>query len=632
MVENQTKGNDSLLELGATSGAQKVGEGFASRALNAIVDGVKAKYEETQVLLGTSFSRYLENASQRYNQVTTLATGKKPRSIIGPNNIYVSIGVQCDEKKIDTDTVDSLLQLSKNIVILGTGGIGKSMLTRYLFLNTANRGEYIPILLELRRVSYQEEISIIDLVYSCMNEFDVELPREQFEYSLRLGKYLFLMDGFDEIKESKAMETAAAIQAFCAKYPKNPCIITSRPRRDISPLETFTAVESLPLSKEQAISLASKIWEKDEKTIEFCRQLETDLYDKHRDFAENPLLLTMMFLTFMRNNSVPNHLVEFYSKSYDALYSKHDSNDKGYYLREFKCEKLDESSFRLLLSHFCFQTYFRQVYEFTQEQALHYLEGCITKLGLKEVNSKDYMEDLCNVVCILVEDGGKYRFSHRSFQTYFAACYTANILTDEQQKKLFGTCLSGHEIYWTKEDYYHLLSQIEPQRFEVNALEDGLRSIRETAELNEKPHVHLLRMVYSGVGPSRHEDKSMLTYSVGSDVDASGNRYFNIIQIFGAIVLKGKYESVNNIPAGIEIIKNTIQKIASQGEKHRFYDLRFTTIDNSELLTAEEKEQFFDSIAKRVNCDKYYEEIMRWLDRLDDQRKVLTQSDFLDDL
>lgn len=634
MIESQTKENASLFDLGATSGAQKVGEGFASRALNAIVDGVKTKYGEAQVLLGASFSRYLENASQRYNQVKTLATGPTSRSIIGQDNIYVKVGVRFGKKEIDTDTVDSILRLSKNVVVLGTGGIGKSMLIRYLFLNTANRGEYVPILIELRRASDQEEISIIDLVYSCMKNFDVELPREQFEYSLRLGKYLFFMDGFDEIKESQAKATADAIQVFCAKYPKNPCIITSRPRRDISPLETFTTVELLPLSKEQAVSLASKIWKKDEKAIEFCRQLEQELYDKHRDFAENPLLLSMMFLTFMRNTSIPNHLVEFYSKAYDALYNIHDSNDKGYYRREFKTKELDEVTFRLLLWHCCFQTYFKQIYEFSREQLIFYLEKSISKLNLKNVKARDYLEDLCNIVCIFVEDGDIYRFSHRSFQTYFAACYTANILTDEQQKKLFAVSISGENLFFGKEDYYRLLFQIEPQRFATNALEEELRSIKKTIEQDSNPHICILRMMYEGVMLGVENEEDIFVGIMREDINRNGMRYFNIVKIFEWIVCRNVHNFGTSMSAENKIINDCIQKLNPENRNNKLYSFYFDfeMFDNSQHFDNEEKRRMYDSLAKLFFLDETYIAIRKWLEKLDEQRQLLSQSNFIDDL
>lgn len=100
-----------------------------------------------------------------------------------------------------------------------------------------------------------------------MKDFDVELPMDQFEYSLRLGKYLFLFDGFDEVKSSLAKETAEAIQKFSAKYPKNSFIVTSRPRKKTSPLETYTVMKSMPLSKAQAVELASRIWTEDERVL-----------------------------------------------------------------------------------------------------------------------------------------------------------------------------------------------------------------------------------------------------------------------------------------------------------------------------------------------------------------------------
>ena len=137
MADTQEQTNTSLMSLGAQSGAQKVGEFFVDRALNAIVDGCKAKYGNAKVFLGSGFTRYLKNAAERYNQVHTIATGNNVRSIIGSDSIYVSIGVRHGKNIIGTETVDMLLSVSKHILIQGTGGIGKSMMMRYLFLNTA---------------------------------------------------------------------------------------------------------------------------------------------------------------------------------------------------------------------------------------------------------------------------------------------------------------------------------------------------------------------------------------------------------------------------------------------------------------------------------------------------------------
>lgn len=542
MPDTQVQENISLMSVGAQAGAQKAGEFFVDRALNGMVDGCKKAFGNTKVLLGTAFTRYLKNATKRYNQVHTIATGNIVRSIIGPDNIYVSIGVQHRKKKINTHTVEQMLSVSKNLLVEGTGGIGKSMMMRYLFLNTANRGEYVPVLLELRKISKQPpgNISIMDLIYACMKDFDVELPREQFEFSLQLGKYLFLMDGFDEVQESFAIDTAEQIQQFCSKYPNNPCIITTRPGRDTAPLETFTTVKSLPLSKEQAVELAKKIWDEDEKTREFCRQLEDELFNnkKHREFAENPLLLTMMFLTFMRNNSLPDHLAEFYRQAFEALYSTHDSKNKGAYRREFKCDKLDAPGFRRILSHFCFQSYFKQDYEFSEEKLLSYFDKSIKKFGFTEVRACNYFQDIKKVVCLLVKDGEEYKFAHRSFQAYFAACYTAEELNDEEQKKVLHKFV-GWGNWHKNRDYLDILDQLEHERMTVNLLEDTIRLYLTKAQEDENPIRSYAKMVSpNAIMVSRGESGSNRVTGCVSIADGNGIHFFSYDELFNNFVLR----------------------------------------------------------------------------------------------
>lgn len=635
MTEIQEQENASLLNTAFESGAKKMGERAVDRALNWMMDGLQSVYGGAQIHLGNAFHRYLQNAYQRYNQVRTLATGLTTRKIVGKNSIYVSVGVQYEKKEIDTSTVDALLRISNNILVQGTGGIGKSMLMRYLFLNTVNRGEYIPVLLELRRISHQPsgKVSILDLVYSCMKEFDVELPRESFEYSLRLGKYLFLMDGFDEIKEQQAAEAAEEIQKFCSKYPKNACIITSRPKRDVFPLETFVPVYSMPLNKEQAIRLASKIWKEDEKTKEFCVQLHDTLYDQHKDFAENPLLLSMMFLTFMRNNSIPNHLAEFYGKAYEALYSTHDGNDKGNYRREFKCKNLEESRFRRLLSHFCFQTFFKEIYEFSYEEILKHIENSIKKLGYTDICATDYLKDLRNVVCIIVEEGGEYRFSHRSFQTFFAACYTSEVLSDEQQKKVFAQCIVKTGGHWKNRDYYKLMNQLEHERFVVNALEDGLREVCEILDNSPNPDICILKLVVQGPAVV-YKDHELKIDGYFAQMDSEKRHYYIYEDMFQEFVTG--YSRVNYSEIDLEYMISCSAKVISSQTRDHFPDdllcLNFEDIDNSTMLEQQEKDKFYEVFARYKNIAQIRKAIYLWLDEIDAKRAALSSNNFLDDL
>ena len=621
MDESKETGRTALMDAAMESGAKKAGENVVNRALNAIVDFAIHKYGQAKVLLGAVFQLYLVNATERYNQVRTLATGQTPRRIIGQGNIYVNVGLQYGEKEIDTAIVEPMLRVSKNLLIVGSGGVGKSMLMRYLFLNTANRGEYVPVLVELRRISSQfsGQLSILELIYSCMEAFNIKLPREQFEYSLQLGKYLFLFDGLDEVKTSLLAETAEALQAFSAKYPKNPCIITSRPMQETSPLETFTVVEPKPLSKEQAVKLAAKIRIEDEKSKEFCRQLEENLFDLHKDFAENPLLLSMMFLTFMRNSSIPDHLADFYKNAYDALYSVHDSHDKGSYRRDFQCKTLDEDDFKRLFAHFCFHSYMKEEYEFSKEAILSRIDKSIKKLKLEGIKSSDYLTDLRNTVCMIIKDGDTYRFSHRSFQAYFAAYYTSCTLTDEQQKKLFDSILHN-DYYVTKRDYFVLLTQIEPERFAVNALEDGLRALYAEASNAYDPNLFIFKS---------------WSYGIDFEGPVKGNLYlrinhnkhiFNIINLFHIL----KSPTFDVTPRGTNI--SSIKSYLEGTDLNAYMELDFDTIDTSDCFSESTRAELYSSILQYFGFDKIYSLISAWLENIDAIYASLKSPNFIDDL
>ncbi len=610
------------------SGAKKLGEAAADRALNFVIDKVQKKYGEKKIEIGTVFERYLENATERLNQIKTIATGINPRNIIGENELYIKIGVDFRNNEIDTSRAENLIEHGKNIMIVGSGGVGKSMLMRYLFLRTAFDGDYIPVFVELRKLSRQEagKISIEKLIADCMAQFDVELPGDEFVYSLRLGKYLFLFDGFDEIKETLAPESAEKLQEFCSKYPNNRCIVTSRHEEFCHPLETFVVMKSKPLSKEQAVELASKFWEKDEKTEEFCRQLETELFEKHQSFAENPLLLSMMFLTFMRNLSIPDHLADFYKKAYEALYSIHDNHDKGFYRRDFKCEKLDEEEFRLLFARFCFQTYFDDEYEFEESEFVDLIKNSADFLEL-DINPWDYLEDLKNVVCLIVKDGSVYRFAHRSFQTYFAAVYTAERLDDETQKRVFkdlqsgiGSALDYNKILINYYGYFDLLNQIEHEKFLKNAFEDKLRKFMKEACNSDDPDTFILKQCFCGIGIDPYNFTSFYLLT-------AGEIYTYYCYFMRYYLNKTVSKTVLCKPGVSEICKRIVKGM--KNDRIKFLHIAdFDYIDNSVYISESEKEELYSNIVEYIEIPLFREKALEWLKKLDDERADLKKKDY----
>jgi hypothetical protein len=94
--------------------------------------------------------------------------------------------------------------------------------------------------------------------------------------------------------------------------------------------------------------------------------------------------------------------------------------------------------FKLVFSHFCFKSYFIDEHEFTEAKVQKYITEAKEKANRNNFRIEDFQDDLIYSVCMLVREGLNYRFSHRSFQEYFAAWYTCK-LTDNIQEKLLLT-------------------------------------------------------------------------------------------------------------------------------------------------------------------------------------------------
>ena len=380
--------------------------------------------------------------------------------------------------------------------------------------------------------------------------------------------------------------------------------------------------------------MALKIGTEDEKTREFCTQLKDELYDEHKDFAENPLLLSMMFLTFMRNSSIPDHLSDFYQKAYDALYSAHDGQDKGFYRRDFRCKTIDEGQFKLLFAYFCFHSFFEEKYEFSYEEIIGFLNRGIEKQGLKEVLAEDVLVDLRNAVCMIVCDGETYRFSHRSFQDYFAAYYTSHVLTDEQQQKLFKQKLNNERVFLDDIEYYELLLQIEPERFKCNALEDGLRTLVEELQKTQKPDVVLMRAMYGGVHLIKKDGRPRFL-GFGIFTGESELRYFGNVASLFMMAHKGQIvrESIQDHEKMMECIGTVAKsKRFEQMMKAGQIFISFETVDKITDVSDEDKEAFFSSLCQYLKIEKTRTSIEQWISEIEQERRALSKPNFIMDL
>ena len=449
------------------------------------------------IYYGNAYSDYLQNTYERNSKIKTLIYRRVPKDLY---SFYECVGVQYKNTIIDTSNVTNLLKSSNKLIITGTGGIGKSILLKHLFLNTIENTEYIPVLIELRKFNNIEpkDISLYNAIYQNLSDNGFKLEDEYYSYSLSEGGYVILLDGFDEVNREKVGKVSEEIKNFTGKYNDNRFVISSRPSDNFIGWNDFHEATACQLTKEQALSLIRKTEFDETVKNTFYNALDNELFEKYNSFASNPLLLTIMLLTFNNHASIPEKLNDFYEEAFATLFNMHDAT-KDCYVRDIR-SSLGCEDFKMIFAYICFKSYFKGDFEFSEARLRDYIQQAKEKFNDRFFSVDDFQEDLTLSVCMLVKDGLNYRFTHRSFQEYFAAWYTCK-LTDDVQSKLLTGWLSESSSCLTDE-YIGMLFDLQTDKVNKIIFCPGIKTIKSIYE-EHGFSCDLLRKMFDGITINR---------------------------------------------------------------------------------------------------------------------------------
>lgn len=254
---------------------------------------------------------------------------------------------------------------------------------------------------------------------------------------------------------------------FCDRFSENYFVISSRPYSEFVEFQRFSVLSLCNLNKKQALSLVKKIEFDSEIKLRFLKSLDQNLYERHKSFASNPLLLNIMLLTFDNYAEIPEKLHLFYANAFETLYSKHDATKSGF-RRELRSE-LSYDNFKKVFAQFCFITYYQAKIELTYDDIVTVLNKIKGSNGITIFRPEDYLYDLVNSICVLYREGVTYKFTHRSFQEYFSAIFLKE-LSDQNMEKM-GISLVKKDYFRASHDsVFFMLRDMAEQRFEQNIL------------------------------------------------------------------------------------------------------------------------------------------------------------------
>ncbi|MUH01238.1 NACHT domain-containing protein [Scytonema sp. UIC 10036] len=329
--------------------------------------------------------------------------------------------------------LDAVNTYSK-LLIWGKPGAGKTTFLKHLVLYSIEQKEEvkeIPIFISLKAFSDKEDKqNLLDAVKEDLSDYIAETS--QFVQDiLEQGHCLILLDGLDEVGETKSDRIYQSIDNFVKKFPKNRFVLTCRSGSADYIFPDFTEVEIADFDNSQ-VEIFIRKWFAPSEDLKLADSL-LEKIEKNRAIEEltaNPLLLTMLCLVFDDRYELPSNQYSLIHDAVEILLRRWDASRR--------IERSITNKFNLpyqqkvnLLSKVAYESFLQEPHKILWQQ--RELEEII---GNYIENLPDFSTDTLNFDSLAIlkrieanhgllvkQAQDIYSFSHLTFQEYFVANY-----------------------------------------------------------------------------------------------------------------------------------------------------------------------------------------------------------------
>lgn len=419
-------------------------------ALITAFNGLRSLSTEAISSFSDQFSDYITIQAERHSCLNTIVFGHQkslaelyvPLTVIPTN----PVDDKPDPEHILIDRFHTkLLPKETRILITDTAGMGKSTLSKFLFLQSIRSAYAIPIFVELRHLSSVNKV--LTHIQKQLNITPITEDRPKFtqrhmERIFKKGKLIIFFDGYDEVPFKDREMVTKDVKEFIEKYPGNNYIITSRPESGLLAFPTFKQFSIRPLEKEESFSLIRKYDQGGGRSEQLISKLTGRDFLAVQEFLKNPLLTSLLYRSFEYKQNVPIKKHIFYRQVFDALFDWHDSSKDGYNTREKK-SGLDIDNFHRALRIIGFVSVMKGEVEGDTDTILGWIRKARDVCSTSNFSESDFLDDLTRAVPVFVKDGDHYRWSHKSLAEYFAAQYICTEGKGQQSKVLKAFISSG---------------------------------------------------------------------------------------------------------------------------------------------------------------------------------------------
>lgn len=435
----------------------------------------KQRYDKFIVELCNCFQ---EHANFAYNRCSSIKNILYKDNSVDLKSQYVNIYFsKGGDSARDSEIVDKIFESSK-ILVSGTAGARKTMFMKWSVLQLIDRvqeHQKIPLFLELRYVTADAlSQGLVNYIFESTRCAEGTASIDRFKIGLEIGQFVLILDAVDEVRPELREKVLGEIQQFLNKYPRCSVLISSRPDDE---LESFQDLEVYSVSKmklEQIVDVLNKINFDNEVKSSLIERLSNGLFEQQKDFLSNPLLATIMLISFDYSADIPNKLTSFYRQAFEALYQRHDAAKGGYRRGHFAGLPLDE--YEKIFSAFCFDSFIDSKVQFSDSELIDYFRAASKYCNLK-CDANLLVEDARKSVCVIQREGLDNVFAHRTFQEYFTALFLSRYREGD-----FVEQVSYATFGWRNNNILKMLLEISPEPVEFEWLEPYL-----------KPNVDIIR-------------------------------------------------------------------------------------------------------------------------------------------
>ena len=394
---------------------------FLKPKLEAMAETLKKITKNIEHEFIDKFTGYLNRSYERQSYLRTVVFQNNKRLL---HELYIPLTVvnpNTEESIKITSYPQQLLPTYGKVLLVDTAGMGKSTVSRYLFLKVIEENHGIPIFVELRQLN--AGVSILDLIHNDVSELGEVFDKSVLLKLIGKGDFIFFFDGFDEIPLKEREIATQHLQEFIAKVPSNKFLITSRQDPALTAFADFQRFVIKPLRQNEAFALLEKYDGSGTTSKSLIAKLKREQNrDRLKIFMINPLLVSLLFKAYDFKPTLPMRADVFYRQVYEALFENHDLSKGGSFIRE-KNSKLNIDDFAQVLRVLAMRTVGLGKVQYTSDELLGHVRESKRRCSGLVFSESDFVKDLTSTVPLFVQEGLDYRWNHKSFQEYFAALF-----------------------------------------------------------------------------------------------------------------------------------------------------------------------------------------------------------------